>query len=113
MRVPMRSAGTRSGRADGQRLGQTGHAFDQEVPSGHEADQYALEHRVLPGDHALHLEQGGLDHLTAVARGVEADKTALLWHDLAPSGFVDGRFGESSPQLSRVLQQTNGSLEEA
>ncbi len=79
------------GRADRERLRKTGHALDQEVAAREQAHEHALEHDVLPGDHALHLEQGCLDHLTAVARGVEADKTALLWHVLLPRGSAVSR----------------------
>ena len=72
------------GGADREGLRQARHALDQQVPAGEQAHEHALEHLVLPGDHALHLEQGCLDRLTAFARGVEAGKTALLWHVLLP-----------------------------
>ena len=45
------------GRLDRQRLGEAGHAFDQEVAARDEAHEDALEHLVLPGDHALHLDE--------------------------------------------------------
>ena len=68
------------GGLDRQRLGEARDAFDQEVAAGEQADEDALEHRVLPGDHALDLEQrlleqlalllyGGLAHGTLLARG--------------------------------------------
>ena len=68
------------GGLDRQRLGEAGHALDQEVAAGEQADEDALEHRVLPGDHPLDLEQrlleqlalllyGGLAHGTLLARG--------------------------------------------
>ena len=79
-----RAAEHARGGADRERLGQAGDALDQQVPAGEQADEHALEHLILPGDHALHLEQGSLDRLTAFARGVEAGKTALLWHVLLP-----------------------------
>ena len=70
MRVPMRSAGTRSGvnwmrlepaahrageRLDRQRLGQAGHALDQQVAAREQRDQHALEEVVLADDDLLHL----------------------------------------------------------
>ena len=46
---------------DRQRLGEAGDALDQQVPAGEQADEHALEHLVLAGDHALDLEDGALD----------------------------------------------------
>ena len=44
-------------------LARPGHAFEQHVPAGEQADQQPLEHRVLSDDHALdlvkRLPQGG------------------------------------------------------
>ena len=34
-----------------------GHALDQQVPAGEQADEQPLEHRLLAGDHAPDLEQ--------------------------------------------------------
>ena len=64
---------------DGQRLGQAGHALEQDVAAGQEADEDALEHRVLADDDASDLEQdglgdgariGGVGQGAQVARGV-------------------------------------------
>ena len=44
-------------RPDGQRLGQAGHALEQHVAAGEQADQQPLEHRVLADDDALDLVQ--------------------------------------------------------
>ena len=80
MRVPTRSAGSRSGvncrrlkRAaddrgeglDGEGLGQAGHALEQHVAPGEQADEEALDGPVLADDDLLDLEerlleQGGL-----------------------------------------------------
>ena len=102
-RVPTRSDGTRSGvnwirwklppstcavRLDRQRLGEAGNALDQEVAAREQADEDALEHGVLPGDHALDLEQrlleqlalllyGGLAHGTLLARGYVPPSQAI------------------------------------
>ena len=51
------------GRLDRQRLREPGHALDQEVALREQADEHALEHRVLPGDHAADLEQRLLETL--------------------------------------------------
>ena len=44
-------------RLDRQRLREAGHALDQEMASGDEADEHALEHLVLAGDDALDLDE--------------------------------------------------------
>ena len=41
----------------GQRLGEPGHALEQHVAAGQQADEQALEHRVLADDDALDLVQ--------------------------------------------------------
>ena len=51
-------------RLDGERLGQAGHALDQEVAAGDEADEDALEHLVLARDDALDLDQRLLEEGT-------------------------------------------------
>ena len=45
------------GRLDRQRLGETGHALDEQVALREQADEHALEHRVLPGDDPADLEE--------------------------------------------------------
>ena len=79
-----RAAEDARGGADRECLGEAGDALDQQVPAREQAHEHPLEHLILPGDHSFHLEQGSLDRLTAFARGVEAGKTALLWHVLLP-----------------------------
>ena len=44
---------------DGQRLGQAGDALEEDVAAGQEADEDALEHRVLADDDAPDLEEDG------------------------------------------------------
>ena len=46
-------------RLDRQRLGQAGDALEQDVATGQQADEDALEHRVLADDDAADLEQDG------------------------------------------------------
>ena len=75
MRVPTRSAGTRSGvnwmrwklprtvrgeRLHRQRLGEARHAFDQQVPLREDRHQHALEEVVLADDDLLHLVEDAL-----------------------------------------------------
>ena len=87
MRVPTRSAGTRSG-VNWSRLNdppsasasvltvsvlaRPGHALEQHVAAGQERDEQALEHRLLADDHALDLEQRGLERGVRLARRVVA-----------------------------------------
>ena len=63
-----------------------GHALDQEVAAGEQADEHALEHPVLARDHPLDLEQGLLEQLTLLAE-------RRLAHGHAP---CSGSTGESS-----------------
>ena len=55
------------GRLDRERLRQAGHALDQQVAAREQADEDALEHRVLARDHALDLEEGLLEQLALLA----------------------------------------------
>ena len=88
MRVPTRSAGTRSGvnwmrlnsppidvgeRLDGHRLGEAGHAFDEQVAARQQRDDQPLEQVVLADDDLLDLVEHALHRRGAVAvlvRGV-------------------------------------------
>ena len=47
-------------RLDGQRLGEPGHAFDQQVALRQRRHQHALEEVVLADDHLLHLIEDAL-----------------------------------------------------
>ena len=85
MRVPTRSAGTRSGvnwmrrnvpridlreRLDGQRLREPRHAFDQQVALREHRHQHALEEVVLADDHLLHFVEHALHQRGDVAAAV-------------------------------------------
>ena len=52
------------GRLDRERLREPGHALDQHVPAGEQADEHPLEHLLLAGDHAPDLEQRLLELAT-------------------------------------------------
>ena len=56
------------GRLHRQRLRETRHAFDQQVPPGQQADQHPLQHLILAGDHPPDLEQGLLEPLLRLRR---------------------------------------------
>ena len=64
---------TLGGRLDRQRLREPGHALDQQVPLREQADEHALEHRVLPGDHAPDLEERLLEALLRLLRRGRVD----------------------------------------
>ncbi len=55
---------------DRQRLGQSGHALDEQVAPGHEGDDHPLEQHVLPDDHPLDVVEHLLERSTgrSVAR---------------------------------------------
>ena len=55
-------------RLDRQRLRQAGHALDQQVPLGEQADEHALEHVVLSGDHSPDLEERLLEAFAGLRR---------------------------------------------
>jgi hypothetical protein len=55
---------------DGERLGQARDALEQDVATGEERHEQALEHPLLADDHPLDLEQRGLQRVMGLARGV-------------------------------------------
>ena len=55
---------------DRERLGEAGHALEQHVAAGEQRDEQALEHPLLADDHALDLEQRGLERGVRLARRV-------------------------------------------
>src|SRR5205085_2783984 len=55
------AAGGARQRLHGERLGQAGHAFDEDVAPREQGDQHALEQRVLADDHALDLVEDLLE----------------------------------------------------
>ena len=61
-------------RLDRQRLRQARHALDQEVPAREQADEDALEHLVLAGDHALDFEERALDRVS-VGAGLDCSQS--------------------------------------
>ena len=67
-------------RLDRQRLGQAGHALDQQVPLRQQADEHALEHRVLAGDHPPDLEQRLLEALLGLGGCGSRDVVRLRRH---------------------------------
>ena len=83
---------------DRQRLREAGNALDQQVPAREEADEDAFEHLVLPGDHALDLEEGALDHV-AVCASLHCSQR-LLVH--ARSWFRGWVIPEFRPVLRRA-----------
>ena len=56
------------GRLDRQRLGEPGHALDEQVALREQADEHALEHLVLSGDHAPDLEERLLEPFADLGR---------------------------------------------
>ena len=64
-----RSAEHAGRRLDRQRLREAGNALDEEVTLREEADEHALEHRVLAGDDPADLEERLLELLLCLLRG--------------------------------------------
>ena len=82
-----RSAEHSRGRLDGQGLGESGHALDEQVALREQAHEHALEHRVLPGDDPADLEERLLELFLRLLRvGLES--------------FA--RFGHAASLLSRL-----------
>ncbi len=67
---------------DRERLGQAGDAFEQHVAAGEQRDEQPLEHPLLPHDHALDLEQRGLE------RGVCLSRRTLVAPLQSPKAYV-------------------------
>ena len=67
-------------RAHGQRLGQAGHALQQHVAAGQEADEQALEHRVLADDDALDLVERLLERGARLLAGLGSVVVVELGH---------------------------------
>ncbi len=59
----MEAAGDGRGQgADGQRLGQPGNSFEEDVAIGQETDEQAFDHGVLPDDHLAQLPGDCAEH---------------------------------------------------
>jgi hypothetical protein len=67
-------------RAHGQRLGQAGHALQEHVAAGQEADEQALEHRVLADDDALDLVERLLERGARLLAGLGSVVVVELGH---------------------------------
>ena len=78
------------GRLDRQRLREAGDALDQQVALREQADEHALEHRVLAGDHAPDLEQRLLEALLGLG-GVGGGRSSA---DAVTDASLVARFGE-------------------
>ena len=78
-----RAAEHAGGRLDRQRLREPGHALDQEVALREQADEHALEHRVLAGDHAPDLEERLLEPVPRLGRRGHGQVGGLLCHVLS------------------------------
>ena len=61
------------GRLHRQRLRQSRHPLDQQVATGQQAHEHALEHLILAGDHPPDLEQRLLEALLHLRRGLRID----------------------------------------
>ena len=78
-------------RLDRERLGEAGHALDQQVAVGEEADHQPLDERVLADDHLAHLGQEG------------ADGERLLADALRERGRVEARGGRGRDGVLVVI----------
>ena len=58
---------------DRQRLGEAGHALQEEVAAGQQGDEHALQHLVLADDDTPDLEQDGLGGGAGIGR-IERDE---------------------------------------
>ena len=85
-------------RLDRQRLREPGDAFDQQVPTGEQADEDPLQHLVLPRDHALDLEHGALDDV-AIGAGSDGLQMGLVGHGSTPRSVCDSLVDEEWQRL--------------
>ncbi len=67
---------------DRERLREAGHALDQEVATGEQANEHPLEHLLLTGDHAPDLEQRLLESAYEVDVGRDS---VLICHERPPA----------------------------
>src|SRR3954451_16816742 len=130
MRVPTRSAGTRSGvscrrlneppstsatvltvsvlaRAGTPSRATAGDALEQHVAAVQQRNEHALEHRLLADDHPLDLEERVLERVVRGPGGirlllaVEGVEPALLWgHLVSPASGSSGSLGACRASLS-------------
>ena len=95
-----RSAEHSRGRLDRQGLGETGHAFDEQVALRQQAHEHALEHRILPGDDPADLEQRLLELFLRVL-GRQLGVFGSVGHDGVP--FSIGSSGSYESMRARGL----------
>jgi hypothetical protein len=67
-------------RLDRHRLGQAGHALEQDVAAGQQGDQQPLQQAVLAHDQALEFEEHVLHHGRRVAHGVQGRRIVAARH---------------------------------
>ena len=79
------------GRLHRQRLGEPRHALDQQMAARQQADQHALQHLILTGDHPPDLEQRLLESLLGLRRVLRFDAAR---HVLSFGVASDGRVVE-------------------
>ncbi len=89
MRENLAWIGLRDG-LDGQRLGEAGHAFEQDVPAREQADEDALDHVLLADDDLADLVEDRV-HEGALALDQVVDDTDVVVHSLAPRRRFVGR----------------------
>ena len=89
-------------RADGERLREAGHAFDEDVAAAEHGDEQALDEHVLPDDHLRDFRADGVD------------EAALRADALVDGGDIDGqmrasvRFAQCSAGEARWKQDAGG-----
>ncbi len=91
-------------RLDRQRLREPGDALDQQVPLREQADEHALEHRVLPGDDPADLEERLLElvaHLSGRARRRAARRSRTL---APPRSWTQIILGIRKSAMSRIFR---------
>src|SRR5690606_31887804 len=79
--------------ADRQRLGEAGHALEQDMTAREQADQQPLDHHVLPDDATVHLLA---DPCGEVATGIGCHGERLLHPSSSVAVIVTARTGLSA-----------------
>ena len=97
-----------------ERLGHPGHALEQQVPPGQQADEHPLDQPVLPDDHPLDLEDRPLDELRIPGWGGQSagmGGPAGRWRGLPAIGLTHGSSSHGSDWDTNLGHQSGAPIQ--